>query len=98
MYSSAHSQCQPSRKKRLPRFDILYPIQLEGVGNFAKNAGRDFKALSGQLENFAFRLKIPRHRETNGHNEPAKGTTQKIEAEIFPLRRCAAPDDLFRHP
>ena len=87
-----------SGKKRLARFDIFYPIQFECLGDFAKNARRGLKALGGYLENLAFRLEITGYREKNRHDEPAKETAQKIYTEIFPLRRCAAPDDLFRHP
>ena len=87
-----------SGKKRLACFDIFHPIQFECLGDFAKNPGRDFKALSRQLKNFALYLEITGYREKNRHDEPAKETAQKIYTEIFPLRRCAAPDDLFRHP
>ncbi len=42
-----------------------------------------------------FRLKKPCHRDEDRHNEPAKQTAQNKEAEVFLLRRRAAPDRFF---
>ena len=86
MYSSARSRRQLIAKEMAAGFRYLYPVQFEGLGDFAENARGDFEALGRQLENFAFCLEVAGQREKDRHDEPAKQTTQKIYAEMLPLR------------
>ena len=41
-------------KKRLPGFQVLYPIQFQRVGHLAENAFCDFEPLGRQLVDFYF--------------------------------------------
>jgi hypothetical protein len=88
---------EQSIQKRLSRLDVFHTVQFQRVGHLAKNTFRDFQSLARQLIDFIFRLEITSERNKDRHNEPAEERAQNIHAKVFPLRRTAPPNGLFRH-
>ncbi len=85
-YSIAHFHTERAIKKWLPRLEVLDPIQLERVGDFAENAFGDLQPLGRQLINFIFRLEISRQRNKDRHGQPTKERAENVHAKVFPLR------------
>jgi len=76
-----------ARPKRLTRFQIFYPIQLESVGYLIENTFGNFQSFARKLVDLVFRLEEMRKRDEDRHD----GWRENVRAKFS--GRLVAPEN-----